>query len=231
MMGEKNKKRNLKMRIWILSTVIASVFALGGFFIIRALISDSGVKRERQIQMVTLMKPPPPPPPELEEQPPEPEVEEEIIEPDEANDEMTDEGDEMTDPGDNLGLDADGVAGADGFGLVSKKGGRALIGEGMGNSAMLKKFAWYTQMIQDQIQANLRKQFDNEGGIPDGSLEATVKIVLNETGQVSAFKIVDSSGSHKLDSAINIALKKVDIDMPPPYDMPRSIKIKVSSKG
>jgi len=230
-MKQKKKKRNPKVQIWILSSVIAAIFVLGGFFIIKALVSDSGVKRERQIQMVTLMKPPPPPPPEIEEQPPEPEVEEEIVEPEEANDETLDDGEEMTDPGENLGLDADGVAGADGFGLVAKKGGRALIGSDMGNSALLRKFAWYTQMIQDQIQEKLRKQFDKDGGIPDGKLEATVKIVLSEKGRINAFKIVDSSGSSKLDSAINVALTQVDVDMAPPYDMPRSIKIKVSSKG
>lgn len=231
-MGEKNRKKNLKIRIWILSAAIAGIFLLGVFFIIRALVSDNGSRRERQIQMVTLMKPPPPPPPpEIEEQPPEPEVEEKIVEPEQANDESIDEGDEMTDPGENLGLDADGVAGADGFGLVAKKGGKALIGGDMGNSALLRKFAWYTRMIQAQIQDNLRKLFDKDGGLPDGTLEATVRIVLNDRGRINAFKIVDSSGNSRLDMAINKALKQVDIDMAPPYDMPRSIKIKVSSKG
>jgi TonB family protein len=147
------------------------------------------------------------------------------------NEDMLNDGEEMTDPGESLGLDADGVAGSDGFGLVSNRGGRALIGGDTGNSALLRKYAWYTQIIQDRIREHLQKQLDDDGGIPDGNLEATVRIVLDEMGQIKAFKIVDSSGSNNMDNAINVALRQVDIDMPPPYDMPKSIKIKVSSKG
>ena len=231
MKGKKAKKGNLKARIWIVSTVIALMFSLGGYFIVNVLISDKGGKRERQIHMVTLLKPPPLP--EIEELPPEPEIEEEVIEEelDMPNEDLLNDGEDMTDPGESLGLDADGVAGSDGFGLVSNKGGKALIGGDMGNSALLRKFAWYTQIIQDRIREHIQKQLDEEGGIPDGKLEATVRIVLDERGQIKAFKIIDSSGSPNMDTAINVALKQVDIDMPPPYDMPRSIKIKVSSKG
>lgn len=230
-MEERTRKKNPRTRIWIMSTVIAFIFALGGFFIINALISGDDTKRERQIQMISLISPPPPP--EIEETPPEPEVEEEIIEPEPeaASDEMLSEGEEMNDPGESLGLDMDASAGSDGFNLVSKKGGRALIGEGEGNSALLRKYAWYTRMIQDRIRENLRKELEKKGGIPDGSLEAVVRIILDEMGQIKAHKIVGSSGSSKMDDAIELALRGIDIDMPPPYDMPKSIKIKVSSKG
>lgn len=225
-------KRNPKVRIYILSTLIALIFALGGFFIIRSLISDDGSKRDRQIHMVTLMKPPPPP--EIEEEPPpEPEIEEKILEPepDEANEDTLNDAEELTDPGENLGLDTDGVAGSDPFGLIAKKGGMALIGGDMGNSALLKKYAWYTQMIQERIRENLQRELEKDGGIPDGNLEAVVRIVLDKMGRITSFMIVGSSGSHKMDNAINIALKQIDIETAPPDDMPRSLKIKVSSKG
>jgi TonB family protein len=227
------KKKISQAVIWLLSTVMALVFVGVGFFIIKALILDDGTKRKRQIQMVTLLKPPPPP--EIEERPPEPEIKEkeEILEPETLDlpDENSNDSETSTEPGDNLGLDSEGVAGSDGFGLISKKGGIPLIGSDFGNSDLLRRFSWYTQMIQDQIREFIQKELEKEGGIPEGTLEATVRIVIDEEGKITAFNIVGSSGSHNMDSAISIAMKLVDMDRPPPEGMPRTLKIRVSSKG
>jgi TonB family protein len=231
-MPGKKKKRNPKVLIWLFSTIIILMLVSGGFFVIKLLISDDGSKRKRQIQMVTLLKPPPPP--EIEEEPPEPEIKEEEIlepEPEETHNEISDEAEGDQEAGDELGLDAEGVAGSDGFGLIAKKGGAALIGGGSGNSGLLRKYAWYTQMIQERIRENLQKELDKEGGVPEGNLEATVRIVLDEEGRITSFKIVGSSGSHEMDNAIDTALKLVNVDEPPPDGMPRAIKVKVSSKG
>ena len=47
-------------------------------------------------------------------------------------------------PGDELGLDAEGGAGSDGFGLRAKKGGRGLIGGGDRNR-------WYEGQVQRDL--------------------------------------------------------------------------------
>ena len=227
-----NKKKNSAQRtIIIVSTLVALVLMVAGVFIIKNLISDDGTKRKRQIQMVSLMKPPPPP--KVEEIPPEPEIKEkeEIIEQEmeEVLEEIPDDSG-AEDSGPDLGLDADGVAGSDGFGLVAKKGGNSLIGGGSGGS-LLKRYAWYTRIIQDQIQERLQKELEGEGGIPKGEYEATVRVVLDDIGNIITCQIVGSSGSSKMDSAINKSVKNIRADEPPPFDMPRAIKLKISSKG
>jgi TonB family protein len=233
MMTGKKKKNISKALIWLFSTIIILVFVGGCLFVIKILISDDGTKRKRQIQMVTLLKPPPPP--KIEEKLPEPEIKEkeEILEPDpeEAHEEISDGSEDTSVAGDNLGLDSDGVAGSDGFGLIAKKGGKALIGGDLGNSGLLKQFSWYTQMVQDRIRQYLQKELEKNGGIPEGDLQAIVRIVLDEKGKITKFNIVGSSGSNKMDTAIKTALPLINIEEPPPNGMPKAIKIRVSSKG
>jgi TonB family protein len=232
MMTGKKKKNISRVLIWLFSTIIILILVAGGFFVIKALISDDGSKRKRQIQMVTLLKPPPPP--EIEEEPPEPEIKEEEIvelEPEEVHEEISDGSEDASEAGDALGLDSDGVAGSDGFGLIAKKGGKALIGGDLGNSGLLKRFSWYTQIVQDQIREYLQKELEKEGGIPEGDLQAIVRIVLDEKGNITKFNIVGSSGSNKMDNAIETTMKLIAINEPPPNGMPKAIKIRVSSKG
>lgn len=229
MTGKKNKSP--QRTIILISTVVAVFIMVVGIFIVKVLISDDGSKRKRAVQMVTIMKPPPPP--EIEETPPEPEIkEEEIIEPEpeENFEEMEDAGADQ-DAGSNLGLDADGVAGSDAFNLYANKGGRALIGGDDSNVGLLRRFAWYTQMLQDRIQERLRKELEGTGGIPEGEHQATVRIVMDDNGNIINCKIVGSSGSSKMDNAISSAVKTARIEDPPPYEMPKAIKLKISSKG
>ena len=92
-------------------------------------IKDKPEKKERKIQAISLTKPPPPPPPPPKvEKPPEPEPEEKIEQPEPEPEDIPDVADEPP-PGD-LGLDAEGTAGSDGFGLAARKGGRGLFGGG-----------------------------------------------------------------------------------------------------
>ena len=76
-------------------------------------------------------EPPPPPPPEEKVDLAEPEPE-----PQPSNDPP---------PGEQLGLDAEGAAGADGFGLAARPGGRDLLASG--GSA----YAWYAGLLKSEI--------------------------------------------------------------------------------
>ena len=179
--------------------------------------------------MVTLLKPPPPP--VIKERPPEPEKKEEKIkepEPEEAPDEAdADEG--PTD--DNLGIDADGNAGGDAFGLVGKKGGRSIIGGDLSRNALLRRYAWYYQIVEKEIRKKVNKIMDQDGGIPDGNLKAVVELYLDDRGKVLNFSIPGSSGTKEMDEAVERALETIRISEPPPTDMPKGIKIIVSAKG
>ncbi len=231
-MSNVKKKKSVQKTIILISTAVALILILASVFIIKALLSDDGDKKKRAVQMVSLVKPPPPP--EIEEKPPEPEIEKEEIlepEPEEMHEEMADDSGSDQEAGSDLGIDAEGVAGSDGFGLTAKPGGKALIGSDTGNESLLKKFAWYTAIVQGQIQEELRRELEKKGGIPEGDHEAVVRVVLDEYGDIVKCQIVDSSGNERMDEAIRLSVTNIRADEPPPYEMPRAIKIKVSSKG
>lgn len=228
----KQKDRSYKKLVWGASAAIALLFVSAGVFAVKILVSDDGGKRIRQIQQVQLVKPPPPP--KIKEEPP-PEVkEEEIVEPEPEEtppEDMSESEDDAAPPGENLGLDADGTGGGDAFGLVGKKGGRSLIlGDG-GDRSLFNRFGWYVLIIQDELKEKVKKKLEENGGIEEGNLQAIAKIDLDEEGRVTEFAIVGSSGSHQMDNAVKEALKMAKFSEPPPEDMPRTMKIKVTSKG
>ncbi len=227
------RKRKQSKAIWIISSVVALVFLLVCYTVVKALISDDGNKRRRQIQMVTLLKPPPPP--KIEEKPLEPEIEkkEDIIEPEQEEPPLEEQNDappDDTPAGDDLGLDTEGTAGSDAFGLRGKKGGRALLA-GSGDRTLMQRYAWYTRKIQEEIRKRINDHMARNGGIPNGDHKAMVKIVLDSRGNIVDFKIDQLSGNAIMDRALSETLLAVRISERPPDGMPRSIKLKISSRG
>jgi TonB family protein len=218
--------------IWIASAVIALSLLVGGFVVVKILITDDPSKRKRHIHMVTLLKPPPPP--KIEEKPPEPKIKEKEVveqEPEETPEETKDEAEDDGPKNEDLGLDADGGAGGDAFGLRAKKGGKALIGGGLGDQSLLRKYAWYTRIVQEEIRKNVMEYMDQNTGIPKGKLQTVVKILIDGQGSIVRFKIIGSSGNHGMDDAVEAALRLTRISEPPPDGMPRAVKIKISSQG
>jgi outer membrane biosynthesis protein TonB len=232
-MGQ-GKKGSPKKTIWIASALVAALVLAAGAFGLKTLLTDDGTKRKRQVQMVMILKPPPPPPPppEIKEEPKEPEVKEEIKEPDEP-DQMEDQAQDDTPVGEELGLDADGSAGSDAFGLKAKKGGRALIGGGLGANALMRQYAWYVQIVQDEIRKKVRERLDRNGGIPEGALKTYVKIVLDGRGAILKYDVYGPSGNKEMDDAVTAALSTIPrVSEPLPAGMDKaSMKIKITSKG
>jgi hypothetical protein len=226
-MRSQHKRRASKNLIWGVSAAVALVFMVGVGIVLKALISDDGQKRKRQIQMVTPGNPPPPH--KIKEKPPEPEVkkEEEIIEP-EVEEEIPEETEQQAEsdvpPGDELGLDADGAAGSDGFGLRAKKGGRALIGGG-GKS----QYAWYTNMVVREFEKMVNDVVQNNGGCPDGKFKAVVAIKLDDRGRVVWHWRISSSGTEHVDEAIAEALSAARVSEPVPRGMPKKMRLTICS--
>nr|CBX31633.1 hypothetical protein N47_E51450 [uncultured Desulfobacterium sp.] len=135
-------------------------------------------------------------------------------------------------PGQDLGLDADGTAGSDGFGLVGKKGGRALIGGGGGGGgSLMGQYAWYTKIVQDEIRKTVRERLEKTGGIPKGKIQVVIRIELDQQGKIIQCSIAGSSGNEAADQAIKDALVMARVSEPPPDGMPRAMKLKISSQG
>ena len=220
-------KKNISSKIYlaIFFVVFIMVTVGGTIAMLKKLSTCDGRKLKSRIQMVKLLKPPPPP--KIKEKFPEPEVKkEEMIEPEEIPpEEVPDQASEDVPAGEELGLDADGTAGSDGFGLAAKKGGRSIIGGG-GVNSLLRRYAWYTKMIEDEISRLLLKN----GQTFPGNLRTYVRLDLNEDGRIGKYKIYGSSGDSNMDNAVKKALSLITyLKEPLPDGMPKCIKIMISS--
>jgi TonB family protein len=220
---------------WVLIALMLSL-AGAAVYIVKVILSDDNPKKNSYIANVTLLKPPPPPP--IKEKPPEPEPlkeiqkKEEIIDPVTQNEPQSPQNADSHDntpAGNNLGVDAEGGAGGDAFGLVGKKGGRSIIagGEGgLGKLSLLSKFSGYTHIAETEMRKRVIKHLEEEGGIPKGKLQAVARISLDSDGIVVECRIIGSSGNHNMDNAINQALSQFKISEPPPDGMPRKMAIR-----
>ena len=95
----------------------------------------------------------------------------------------------------------------------------------------MQRYAWYMALIQEELRKKIKKQLDESGGIPGGKLEAIVRIIMDEAGDIVDFSIVGSSGNRAMDEAVREALASARIQETPPEGMPRAMKIRISSQG
>jgi protein TonB len=201
----------------IAGTVIVVIVTALLIWVIRSM-QDKPQSPKRQVaQVVKIVRPPPPPP---EQPPPPPPPEEKIEEP--LPQETPEEAppDEAS-PAEQLGIDAEGVAGGDGFGLAARKGGRDLVG---GGGAV---FAWYTGRLKDAIQNMLSE----DERIRRGKYQVTVRVWVGQDGKVERIKLQSTSGSRELDSAIESALQKVQrMEDAPPLEMPQPVTLRIVSR-
>ncbi|MGD0586985.1 MAG: TonB family protein [Oryzomonas sp.] len=238
MTKHKHKKKD-SFQNWLIPGMVIALLLTGIVLLVKVFLAPDSVHR-KDLYSVTLLKPPPPP--EQKEKPPEPEPpkeqpKENIIAPNEAQ-QQQDQNDDSPPPGADLGVDADASgAGGDSFGLLAKKGGRAITlggggaGGGVNRLSLLTKYGWYTSKLQDEIKQQMRKRLDKNGGVPKGKYQATVHIVLDPQGEVLNYRIVASSGNDKIDEAIKLSLPGMRVSQPPPEGMPRSMTVRVSSQG
>jgi protein TonB len=91
-------------------------------------------------------------------------------------------------PARDLGLDADGSAGSDGFGLAARKGGTGLFGGG-------NPFAWYGGIIKNDI-VNLLSNYEQ---LRRKGYTAIVKIWLRTDGSIERFELSRGSNDAEID--------------------------------
>ena len=180
---------------------------------------------KKQLQQLIMLQPPPLQP--VEEKPQEPEPKQELPEealPEIAPDPAPEPADEP--PLGELGLDADGAAGADGFGLTAHKGGRALLGGNNGN-AML----WYGGQIKNQLEDALQTLLAETPAMQAG-YDVVIEVWVNAEGRISRSELASGSGQETVDLALRSALRKLkaEIGKPPPENMPQPVKIRVTSR-
>ena len=180
------------------------------------------VSTKKQVQQITVLQPPPPPPPPPPEQkPPEPEIKEEKIEQPEEPEPEPEQAEEPP-PGDNLGVDGEGGAGSDSFGLVGKKGGHGLIGGG-GNAIV-----YYGQQIQRQLADALQRSLNDK--VKSQKFSAIASVWIAADGRVTRAELSGSSGQVDVDDALKSALSGMRLTLKaPPENMPQPLKIRIRS--
>lgn len=183
---------------------------------------------KKMVQQITMLQPPPPPPPPPEVKPPEPEVEEaKLEEPEpEPEPEPSPEQDEAP-PAEELGLDADGTAGADGFGLAARKGGASLLGGGGGNAIV-----WYGGQIKRQVEDGLQSLLAGTAAMKE-DYNVVLSIWVGTDGRISRSELVSGSGKSAVDQALRDALPRLraSIGKVPPENMPQPVRIRLASRG
>lgn len=218
-----------------LGLIAIMVFVLaGGAWGVKAFLMDDSPRRKSPVTTVTLLRPPPPV--QAKEKPPEPVIKEvpkkeEIITP--GPKDQPENSSDNTPAGDKLGLDAEGGAGSDAFGLVGKKGGRSLLagGDGLGKYSLLSKFGWYNQIVEREITRKVMRSLEENGGVQKGKLKTVLRVSLDGRGAVTNYRIIGSSGNHKMDEAVLQAVEGIRISEPPPEGMPRTMVLRISSQG
>lgn len=207
-------------RRWLPMVLIGlGVVALTGLAALgmRAFLAGGATRPKTVVHEVKLIRPPPPPP-KVEEPPPPPEAEKvDVPEPDKPDPTPSDD----PPPGEQLGLDAEGVAGGDGFGLVGRKGGRDLLA-GAGSA-----FTWYAGLLKSEIV----EQLQQEKRARNGTYSVVVKIWVRGDGTIQQIRLAQSSGDRERDSAIETALSRIArISQGPPDDMPQPISLRIVSR-
>ena len=224
----KHAEDKLSTGVKVISGIVIVVLVGLGATMVRMVLTEDKV-RHKAVHTVTLLKPPAP---TKVEKPPEQEVKQE--KPQESQVIQQDVPDSKSDkdeppPGDQLGLDAEGGAGGDAFGLVGRKGGRALVGSDPngGPQSLLQRYAGYNRSIQDEIHKVFAR-----GNIPPGDLQTVVVLQLDDNGNLVKYRIYKSSGSEQMDSAVSRALSLIKkFNEPPPEGMPRVLRVEISSKA
>lgn len=208
-------KRLVKHLPLLVGALLVMLLVAIGYYLVSGL-KDQG-EPKKVIQQITVIKPPPPPPepppPEEEPEPVEEELEEDIPDdpeplPDQPSDQPA---------GEDLGLDAEGVAGGDSFGLKARKGGRGLLSGG-GFGAYLKQ--------------ELNKAVTADSELKYLDYVAVVSLDLGENGQFNNIDVVLERGSQRAKERLLALFTKMGgLGRPVPLEeRDKAFRLRISSE-
>jgi protein TonB len=193
---------------------VALVVGLG--WLIQNVVSGKDGRPGRKVQVVQVIRPPPPPPEEAPPPPP-PKTAEQLPQ-DQAEPEPSNE----PAPTQQLGLDTDGVAGGDAFGLAAHKGGHEITGTGQA------VFAWYTGMLKERVLDTL----SDDRRMRAKHFSVVVRVWVASDGTVKDARLASTSGNHETDAAIESALGNLGrLREAPPLEMPQPVTLRVVSRS
>lgn len=202
-------------------------FIAGSVWFVREQLLKEDPRDRRIAQRVRLLDAPkPPPPPKLEEKPvevrPDKEIEVERMVP------LDTPG--PKDPGERLGLEGDGSAGGDGFGLEARRGGQDITTIGSNASpggGQAREWSSYGTMVRRHLEALTR----GEKRLQGHAFQAVVWLWVSADGRDVKFDLVGSSGDAEVDRTLRELLAGAPpLREPPPQDMPQPVRLRVTSR-
>jgi len=205
-------------------SMLRAVIGLGAILVlgimiwfVRSIVAHKPQSEKRQVAIAIKIIRPPEPPPEPPPPPPPEKVEEQIPQ-DKPEDKPVEQAPESA----QLGVDAEGTAGGDSFGLVGHAGGRDLVGSGNG------PFVFYASMVKDLVQDAL----SNVDRIRRSKYSVNVRVWIGSDGRIERASLVESTGNRELDGAIEKALNQSGkVRESPPLEMPQPITLKIVSRS
>jgi protein TonB len=216
-----DQSRKYRFLPLILLSVSVSLLGVGAFALIRGIISGAPGQPKKVVQEIHVIRPPPPPPDVPPPPPPPPEEKVDIPDPQHQEPDPTPS--QEPPPGEQLGLDAEGTAGGDAFGLLGNKGGRELIASGGSGSV----FSWYAGLVKGE----LLEQLSESKTLRKGNYTASVQIWIRPDGSVDHARILKSSGDPKRDRAIEDEASRHRFTKPPPAEWPQPSTFEIVGHG
>jgi protein TonB len=216
-----DRKRRWMKRAPLAGGVILVLALIGGLiWMIRGFMATEDQKAPRMVQNITVIRPPPPPPPEEKPPPPPPEKVEQPVEQQKEPEPTPDNTPQP--PSQQLGLDAEGGAGDDGFGLAARKGGADLVGTGGA------AFAWYTGKLKDAVSDRLSA----DPKLHAKKFTVGVRVWIAADGRIKDVRLISGSGNGELDGLIGAALSSLGrLSEAPPIEMPQPVTLKIVSRS
>lgn len=218
------KKKSLRSRLPVLAGLLfMTLFTAGVIGLVKGFIDNTEAPEKVRVQKISLVKPPPPKP---EEKPPEPEKmqqeqpkhEEVQLDQPPTPDQPRDEGPPA---GEQLGLDADGGAGGDGFGLAARKGGRDITTLGGGGS----RLGWFSKLISRQLEDALKRAKSLQGK----EYQVTAQLWIDGSG-ITRVRLDKGTGNTELDEILRREMLGLTLREAFPEDIPQPVKLRVVSR-
>lgn len=199
---------------YVIGTIMLLLVAYFVYFLHGYLANSKGKKVvAQQITLITPPPPPPPPPPEPVKQPEVPEEKMPEETPETPNEQAQEEA-----PGQDLGIDSDGGAGTDGFGLIGRKGGTGL---GIG------KAGHYEVMVKEKL---LDLVYADES-LKHLAYSSVITVWVNSSGRVERFAISVEDGSPKIKKLLEAIVAKLTFESGPPIETAdKGIKMRINSR-
>jgi protein TonB len=202
----------------LVALALVVMLAGGGvYWMVRGFLNSAPPPTKRVVQEIHVIRPPPPPP---ETPPPPPPPEEKVDVHEEPDKEPDPTPSNEPPPSEQLGLDAEGGAGGDAFGLVGNKGGRDLLASG---GSALK---WYGGLVKNELLERLQDVKEAR----KGSYSVEIAVWVRPDGTVERFH-AQSSGDKERDRAIEAVLSHFRISEAPPANMPQPLSIRIVSRA